>query len=125
MKSLDTKPKYLTIVLQSPPYAGSLARSALDLAMSYAVFSLQPQLLFTGVAVRALDQSQAPAQMGRKSLRKVIDSLPLYDVEEIYADEASLAAQGLSPEALPDFVKILNAEDTRSLTGKATHVISL
>jgi len=115
----------VAIVLQSPAYVGSLARSALDLAMSYAVFSQNPQLIFTGPAVSALVGSQEPDSIGRKSLRKVIDSFPLYDLEQVFVDEASLTAHGVAPALLPDFVKVLSAAAIRSLKASATHVISL
>lgn len=113
------------ILLQSAPYAGSLARSCLDLALSFAVFSQRPQLLFSGDAVLCLQGEQNAEAVGRKSLRKVIDSLPLYDIEHVYVDESSLNQLGLSPNDFPAFAVCVNSEQVRALINEASHVISL
>ncbi|MDP5055215.1 MAG: DsrE family protein, partial [Congregibacter sp.] len=97
------------ILLQTAPYDGSLARSSLDLALSFAVFAQQPQLLFCGAGVLCLSAHQHPDAIGRKSLRKVIDSLPMYDLETIFVDAGSLEMNGLNSAHLPGFAVVLDA----------------
>jgi tRNA 2-thiouridine synthesizing protein C len=120
----DNLPRPL-IVVSRAPYDGSLTRSALDLAMSFAVFGQEPQLLFAGDAVLALLPGQDPKALGRKSLRKVIESLPLYDVHEVLVDTESLSRNGVSAAALPAFARCVDAGARRSLMAGARHVISL
>lgn len=116
---------YPLLVLQQAPYAGSLARAALDIAMSYAVFAQSPRLLFTGAGVLALIQAQDPAALGRKSLRKIIDSLPLYDVDEIYVDQWSMERSGLDGSLFPAFTRVLNTAELGVLRASASQIVSL
>jgi len=116
---------YPLIVLSASAYAGSSARAALDLALAFAVFNQQPRLLFCGDGVLQLVEGQSAAAIGRKSLRKVIDSLPLYDIDEIYADGAELAARGIGTESLPPGVQVLDAGGLRDLRNGARHLLSL
>lgn len=113
------------ILLQSAPYSGSLARSSLDLALSFAVFSQQPKLLFSGDAVLCLLAGQDAKAIGRTSLRKVIDSLPLYDIERVYVDEWSLKQFGLGSDGFPAFAVRVNSMQVQALIKEASHVISL
>lgn len=113
------------LVLQTAPYDGSLARSALDMAMSFAVFAQKPQVLFSGDGVLCLLAGQDPEELGRKSLRKVIDSFPLYDLEEIFVDGAALERNGASAELLPEFARVLDASALRDLHEQSSRIISL
>lgn len=113
------------LVLQSSPYDGSFARAALDMVMSFAVFAQRPRVLFAGDAVLALVDEQQVALLGRKSLRKVIDSFPLYDVEDVFADAAALGSGGADSATIPDFVKIVDVEEMRSLYAASCPILSL
>jgi tRNA 2-thiouridine synthesizing protein C len=113
------------ILLSRAPYDGSLCRSALDLALSFAVFAQEPRLLFCDDAVLALLPGQNPDPLGRKSLRKVIDSLPLYDIDEILVDASSLARHGICEPELPPFARVVDSEQQRELLSEASHVLSL
>lgn len=113
------------IVLSRVPYAGCAARGALDLVMAFAVFGQNPVVLLCGPGVLALTGSQNPAMIERKSLRKVIDSFPLYDVERIYVCARSLRAWGVEPDRLPAFAHIADAGTIARLRAEAGHVVSL
>ncbi|MFT7289209.1 MAG: tRNA 2-thiouridine synthesizing protein C [Halieaceae bacterium] len=123
MTSSTTAPRPL-LILQRTPYGGSLARSALDVALSYAVFNQRPQILFSGAGVLQLGEGQSPAGLGLKSLRKVIDSFPLYDIEEILVDRESLQQYGLAAAALPDFARLIDRSQTRVIVQTAMPVLS-
>jgi tRNA 2-thiouridine synthesizing protein C len=114
---------YPLIVLTRAPYSSSLPRSALDLVMAFAVFNQGPRVLFQGDGVLQLRADQQP--QGQPVLRKVIDSLPLYDVAHCYALTADLERRGLSPTSLPDFVQPLDAQQARSLLGDAAALLTL
>ena len=112
------------LIVQLGPYSDSLARAALDVAMSFAVFAQSPAVLFTGDGVRCLTAAQDPSMLGRKSLRKVIDSLPLYDVDLHFADEASLQGQGIAKEQLPSETCVLDDRQVARLCANASQVLS-
>lgn len=124
MSSIGSDLKSPLMVMQSSPYQGSLARAALDVALSYAAFSQHPIVLFRDEGVLALLAEQEPSALGRKSLRKVIDSMPLYDIDEIYVDAPSLLQRGLSQDLLPAFCLAVDATEQRALVSRASHVLS-
>ena len=113
------------IVLSRAPYAGFTARSALDMVMAFAVFAQNPVVLLCGPGVLALTESQNPTLIERKSLRKIIDSFPLYDVEHIYVCASSLRAWGVEPDRLPACARIADAHTVCRLRAEAGHVVSL
>lgn len=113
------------IWFSSAPYRGSRLRTGLDLLLSYAVFAQQPVALFSGDAVHALLPRPQGADSPRPSLRKVIDSLPLYDVERIWVDAGSLTAAAIEASALPDFAQLADAAQFRRLVDGAGHVLSV
>lgn len=114
---------YPLIVLTRAPYTGSLPRSALDLVMAFAVFNQSPRVLFQGDGVLQLRADQQP--QGQPVLRKVIDSLPLYDVAHCYALAADLEMRGLPPSSLPDFVQPLDTQQAMSLRADAAALLTL
>ena len=113
------------IVLSQAPYAGFTARSALDMVMAFAVFAQNPVVLLCGPGVLALTENQNPALIERKSLLKIIDSFPLYDVERIYVCASSLRAWGVEPDRLPACAHLADAHTVCRLRAEAGHVVSL
>ena len=116
---------YPLIILSQPPYAGSGARAAVDLALSYAVFGKAPRLLLLGDGVLQLAGGQEPGESGRRSLGKVIDSLPLYDIDTLYLRAADASVRGLELSGLPAHVKCLDDDAVRQLRAGARHILSL
>lgn len=113
------------IELGRAPYDGAFARSALDVVLSYAAFAQNPLVLFSGAGVLALIDTQDATALGRKSLRKVIDSLPLYDLETVFVEQASLVRFGIAMTQLPDFASPLGDAELAALRAGARHVLSL
>ncbi|EAQ97925.1 DsrE family protein [Congregibacter litoralis] len=122
---MSQQQKQPLILFQQAPYEGSLARAALDLALAFAVFAQNPKIVFCGDAVLCLKAEQSAEALGRKSLRKVIDSLPLYDLETVYVEQTSLLANGVHAAELPAFAVALSGPELRQLMQEASHVISL
>ena len=97
------------IIISRAPYDGSLARGALDAAMSFAVFGRQPKLLFSGAGALCLANRNPTSTLGRKSVRKVVDSLPLYDVDEVFVEASALASFNISSDEMPEFATVLDS----------------
>jgi tRNA 2-thiouridine synthesizing protein C len=112
------------IVLSRAPYRSARARAGLDTALAYAAFECPLSVLFAGPGVLQLAPGQAPDAIGRRSLRRIIESLPLYDLEAVFADGAAVTRHGLAHEELPTFVRILDASGQRALQNGHRHVLS-
>lgn len=92
--------KRFLLVCRRPPYGSSLAREALDVALAAAAFDQPVALLFLGDGVLQLLPAQAAEAIGQKALDKQLGALPLYDVNDIYADAEALQARQLDDAAL-------------------------
>lgn len=77
------------------PYQGYGALETLDALLVAAAFGQNPSVLFQGDGVWQLLPLQEAQLMGRASVVAQLEALPLYDVDDIYVDEASLIARGL------------------------------
>ena len=99
------------LLCRSAPYQGLRARAALDAGLATAVFDQSVSLLFMDDAVWQLLPGQDPSGIDRKSLEATLDSLPLYDVDKLYADETSLRQRGVKPAQLrPGITLLTDAE---------------
>ena len=116
---------YPLIRLSRAPYAGSAARAGLDVALSFAVFAQAPEVLLTGPAVLGLLPWSSKPERAAPSMRKVLDSLPLYDVERIWIDEDSLEEHAVRQSTLPDYANVLDTDGVRHLLARAKHILSL
>lgn len=106
------------IIQHRAPYADHAASEALDLLLVLAAFGQNPAVLFSGDGVWQLLANQHPAALGHKSLAAQLQSLPLYDVEHLYADADSLRARGLQAEQLALPVQWVEAEDMAALLAR-------
>ena len=100
--------KRFLLVCRQPPYGSAGARAALDLAMAAAAFEQDVSLLFLGAGVSQLIAGQQSDAIGEKSLEKQLAALPLYDVDELYADADALQRYGLAASELSLPVQLLD-----------------
>jgi tRNA 2-thiouridine synthesizing protein C len=86
-----TDSKKLLVVVRQPPYHSSLARAALDTALAAAVFERHVSLLFIGDGVLQLLPGQNSEAIGIRNMGRLLASLPLYEIDTVYADAQSAA----------------------------------
>lgn len=103
--------KSFLLICRHAPYGQSLAREALDVALTAATFDQPVAMLFMGDGVLQLVKSQQPAAIAQKALDKQLAALPLYDVETIYVEAEALQARGLTPADLALPVQALHGDD--------------
>lgn len=115
--------KKVLFVLQQDPLSGSLARAGVDTALAYAAFDQPVTVLFTGAGVLQLAPEADAMRAGRRDLRRVIDSMPLYDIEAVLVDRDALQAYGLRDD-LPAFAMQLDASQVPALYARHDHVMS-
>lgn len=111
------------LVTRHAPYGRGLARAALDATLAAAAFDRAPTLLFLGDGVLQLLPGQDAADIGTRSHGRVLDSLPLYDVDTFHVDAEALLAHGLQPDDLPGGAKVLDAAAIRALMLAHDHIL--
>ena len=116
--------KSLLVVVRHSPYGSSLARTALEVALSSATFDQDVGLLFIGDGVLQLLPEQDSSAIGVRNIAKLIASFPLYELEALFADEAALTQYGLGPLELPEKLQRLDDDALANLFKCYDHILS-
>jgi len=118
-------PKTITFISRSTPYGSGLAKACLDMVLSAAVFEQHINLVFMDDGVWQLQAAQAPKHIDAKDLGAALSALPLYEVNNIFAESESLSARGLDPAALTIDVKACSAEQIAAMIRESDVVYQL
>ncbi|MCB1845977.1 MAG: sulfurtransferase complex subunit TusC [Halieaceae bacterium] len=102
-------------VIRHAPYGSSLARAAIDVSLANAAFDQPVELLFMGDGVLQLLPAQDAAALGRKNLARLLASLPLYGIEQVYVDAESAARYRVDLAQSPVAAVPLEATALRAL----------
>ncbi len=114
----------MTLIIQrSAPYGSLFANESLDLALGFAVMDCETRMLFVDDGVLQLLRNQSPTT--QKNLSKNLAALPLYGVEKLYCDSASLQRRNLAPEQLIDGVEVLDNQQIQQLIAQASRCFAL
>lgn len=112
-----TARRSILVVSRHAHPGSSLPRSALDTALAAAAFDQPVAMLFQGEGVLQLLPAQDSTAAGVRNLGKVLDSLPLYDIDTLFVDAAAAADFGLERDALPA-AEWLDAAGIRALLAR-------
>lgn len=104
-------PKRILIICRKAPYGNSLAREALDIALTTSVFEQTLALLFMGDGVWQLMPRQDSMGIANKNLGKQLSALPLYDVNDLYIDADALEDRKLTADSLILSTKPLSSKE--------------
>ncbi len=115
--------KNMLFVFRRPPYGTSLARAALDAALATATFEQPLKLLFLGDGVLQLLPGQDSAPVGARNIGKLLGSLPLYDIEQIYVERKAAEEYALDLNDSPVPAIALESEGIRQLMIKSDHIL--
>lgn len=121
----DDARKSLLLLVRHAPYGSGLARAAVDFALSCGAFEQDITLLFSGAGVLQLQENQDGNRLGLKDIGRQLASLPLYDIESVCVDAASLERFGVQLDACPVPARALDAGEIRALLCAHDHVVSL
>lgn len=111
------------IVIRHTPYGNSLARASLDSALAAAAFDQPVSVLFLGDGVLQLLPEQDSATIGTRNIARLIASMPLYDIETLYADQGALARLAITSDDLPPAVEPLDDAAIKRLMAQHDHVL--
>lgn len=107
------------------PYDDDRAQELLDALLVAASFGAEVSVLFQDDGVWQLLPGQDGQQLGRRSLSAQLDALPLFEVEQLFADGKSLAERGLTADDLLLPVKTLYGPELAALLASHDQVIRL
>jgi tRNA 2-thiouridine synthesizing protein C len=118
--------KTLTFITRKAPYGQSYAKACLDMVLSASVFDQKVNYVFMDDGVYQLLKNQAPAGIHAKNLSAAFPALELYDIEQVFVDEASLLTRGLGAQSLclPSAV-ICSIEQIQALINNSDVVFNL
>ena len=119
----STGKKSLLVVVRHSPYGSSLARTSLEVALSSATFDQQVGLLFMGDGVLQLLSEQDSSTLGVRNIAKLMASFPLFELDQLFADETALAMYRLEEQALPQNLQRLDDDAMRQLLVHYDHIL--
>ena len=117
---MDKRSTWLFII-GSRPYIHELPSDpAIDASMAAGAFGQNVSVLFTGAGCQYLNQDISPPA-DQADLRKLLKSLPLYDIDHLYVSSSEPIADTTVVD-LP--VTCLEPSDIASLISDASHVVT-
>ena len=111
---------WLFIVTCAPYQHGLDSDPAIDTIMAAGAFGQDVAVLFMDDGLKYLDADLAAAK-GQSDLRKLLKSLPLYDIERVHVLAHS------TPQAAPAFslpVDVISKRDVLDLIASVDHVVT-
>ena len=110
--------------MRRAPYGSTLGRAGYDVALAAAAFEQPVTLLFMDDGVWHLLPDQQGAAIDSKTVCKTLDSLALYDIDELYVDTHSLARRDLAAEDIRSDVQSIGERDLGALIARFNQVVS-
>jgi len=118
-----TNDKSLLLLVRHSPYGSSLARASIDVALAAAAFDQAVSLLFVGDGVLQLLPEQQTEQQGVRNQGKLLASLPLYDIEQVYVDAEAAQRYQLDLNTAPLNTQALDREAMSRLLLTHDHLL--
>lgn len=114
----------LLMVFRHAPYGRSLAREGLDMALAAGAMGMETRILFINDGVWQLLEHQQTGLLSVKNQLAMTRALPLYGVDELFVDAASLLERGIEPSSITIPVTPLSLDEVQSLFTKDGHILS-
>lgn len=102
--------KRLLLLIRHSPYGSGLARASLDVGLAAAAFDQPVSLLFLGDGVLQLLPEQDSGARGVRNIARLLASLPLYGIEQVYVDADAARRYRLDLAAAPVSALALDSE---------------
>lgn len=115
----------LLCIAASDPYQHDAAQDLLDALLVAATFGAEVSVLFQDDGVWQLLKDQQGDRAARRGIGAQLESLPLFDVESLYADARSLHERGLTGSDLLLPVERLDTPALAALLAAHDQVIRL
>lgn len=116
--------KQILYLLRKSPYSNSNALEAIESALVAGVFDQNVAVLFKDDGVWQLLDKQDGAVVERRTVGKVLQALPQYDVQQLFVCEHSLKTRGLHIDDLVLPVKPLSYDAQCGLIAQQDAVVN-
>lgn len=116
--------KKVGIINRQAPHGKSDAREALDLTLALSAFNESLSLFFIGDGVYQLAAKHQADLILQKDFQPMLHMLELYDVEQIYVCQESLALRKISIEQLIINATVVNTEQINSYLALQDQLLS-
>ena len=118
------EPKRILFLLRHAPYASSHALEALESVLVAGVFDQRVSVLFCGDGVWQLVKGQDGAAVDRRTIGKVTQALPQYEITELYACADALRDRGLTANDLALPMALIDHAGQRALIAAQDVVVN-
>ena len=122
---MTTNNKRILFINSRSPYADERAQELLDMLLVCSTFGAEVSVLFDGDGLWQLLPDQASEHIARRSIAAQLTSLPLFDVDRIYADAKQLARLPLPASELCLPCHPLSAVELSMLLNQHEHIVRL
>ena len=116
--------KRILFLLTRAPYASARALETLESVLVAGVFEQEVSVLFKGVGVYQLLKGQNGSAVGQRTVGKVLEALPEYEVERIFVCGSSMRRLGIEEADLCVSVQCLDEGGQRDLIAGQDAVVS-
>ncbi len=117
--------KNILLIFRNPPFANSSNSDTLDIALACSAFELPVSLLFLSDGILQLLNHQQAELLAQKDLRKRLNALAMYDIEDYYVIDQDLIRYQLSVEDLSLACKVITQQQLAALIRQFDTVINL
>ena len=115
----------ITFLSRGAPYGRNSANLCLDMALASAVFEQNVNYVFLDDGVYQLLKGQDGAAIEGKTLGNALETLALYGIESVHADQQSLQARGIEPGELIPGMQVTTSEAISQLIDESDTVFNL
>ncbi|MCU4677681.1 sulfurtransferase complex subunit TusC [Catenovulum sp. 2E275] len=112
------------IIFKQSPFQNKSGQDALELALTLATFEQDVALFFKDAGVLQLVKNLNGQIAGRKTYTAAFKSLDLYDIEQVFVCENSLAKFGLTEQDLIIPVSLINVQNWREQLGNHQRILT-
>ena len=116
--------KKFLFILNRPPYQGAQTRESLDQLMVVAAFEQPVAVLFVDDAVFQLSSNQTSEAIQSPNIGKILQALPLYDINQLFVEQESLIERGLTVDDLLFPVETIQRDQFSALLNQYHQVIN-
>ena len=115
----------ITFISRNAPYGSNRANLCLDMALACAVFEQDVNYVFLDDGVYQLLKGQDGAAILNKTLGSALETLALYGIENVYADQQSLKKRGIDIAALLPGMQLIESDTISKLIENSDTVFNL
>lgn len=112
------------IIFTQSPFQNQLGQDGLELALTLATFEQAVSLFFRDTGVLQLLSQLDGTHLGRKTYTDAFKSLDLYDIEDVFVCQDSLALLNIDPLQLNIPVSLLNQKQWSAELAKHNRILT-